>query len=161
MATEQKSAPKMPSSFSSIDYLKIPVFDRKKTADFYTTLFPFTYQKKWEHFTPEHKLFAVMVTHDPTNLIVEFRHVPEQAEAQRGWDPITWGVDNRNDLEPWAAWLDHHDVKRSKIFTGIKGWVMAAEDPDGKIIKLYVQQEDHEWPDHPDQDEYWLGVVKA
>lgn len=56
-------------------------------------------------------------------MIVEFRYVPEQAEAQKGWDPITWGVGTRADLQAWEDWWEANDVKRSKIFTAIKGWV--------------------------------------
>lgn len=74
---------------------------------------------------------------------------------------MTWGVGNRNDLEEWATWLDANNVKRSKIFVGIKGWVMACEDPDGKIVRLYVEDEEHEWTDHPDKDEYWLGSIQG
>lgn len=102
-----------------------------------------------------------MLQHTPTSLLLELRHVPDRAEAQKGLDPITWGVGTRADLEEWGKWLDQHSVKRSRIFTGIKGWVMGAEDPDGRIVRLYVQDEDHEWTDHPDQDEYWLGSITA
>ena len=42
---------------------------------------------------------------------------------------------------------------------GIKGWVMGCEDPDGRIGRLSVEDEEHEWTDHPDKDEYWLGSV--
>lgn len=38
---------------------------------------------------------------------------------------------------------------------------MAAEDPDRRIIRLYVQDEEHEWTDHPDRDPYWLGTVQG
>ena len=74
---------------------------------------------------------------------------------------MTWGVDKRADLEEWGVWFDAHGVKRSKIFTGIKGWVMGCEDPDGRIVRLYVDNEEHEWTDHPDEDEFWLGTVNA
>lgn len=161
MAASTTAPGTKPKSFNGINHLKLPVFSLKRTLDFYTTIFPFTHQPKWNHFTPEHKLFAQMFTHDPTNLIVEVRHVPAQAEAQRGWDPITWGVGNRKDLEEWAAWFDANGVKHSPILMGIKGWVMGCEDPDGKIVRLYVEDEEHEWIDNPDRDEYWLGTVQG
>ncbi|KAK9415857.1 putative Glyoxalase/fosfomycin resistance/dioxygenase domain-containing protein [Seiridium unicorne] len=101
-----------------------------------------------------------MLQHEPTNLIVELRYVPPQAKAQKGWDPITWGVGTRKNLEEWAAWLDGHGVQSSKVLTGIKGWVMACEDQDGRIVRLYVEDEEHEWTDQPDKDEYWLGTVE-
>lgn len=31
------------------------------------------------------------------------------------------------DLKAWGAWLDVCSVKRSRIFTGIKGWVMGCD----------------------------------
>jgi catechol 2,3-dioxygenase-like lactoylglutathione lyase family enzyme len=154
------SDPLMPKSFNGINHLKLPCHDILKTVDFYTKIFPFKRLHHYDHFTPEHKLFAVMVEHVPTKLILELRYVPEQANAQKGWDPITWGVGGRKDLEEWAAWFDYHGVKRSAIFTGIKGWVSACEDPDGRIVRLYVEDEEHEWTDHPDKNEYWLGIVK-
>ncbi len=63
--------------------------------------------------------------------------------------------------EEWVAWLDENKVHRSKIFTGIKGWLMGCEDPDGKIVRIYAEDESHEWTDHPDADEFWLGTVQA
>lgn len=102
-----------------------------------------------------------MFTHKSTSLIVEVRYEPTQAAAQKGWDPITWGVGTRKDLQEWAQWLDQWKVNRSPIFTGIKGWVMSCEDPDGRIVRLYVEDEEHDWTDHPDKDDYWLGKIQA
>jgi hypothetical protein len=64
------------------------------------------------------------------------------------------------ELGDWGRWFDSKGVKRSKVFMGIKGWVIGCEDPDGKIVRLYCDEE-HEWTDHPDRDEYWLGTVTA
>jgi catechol 2,3-dioxygenase-like lactoylglutathione lyase family enzyme len=150
----------MPSSFLGINHLKIPVFDLEATKTFYSTVLPLKYVPKYDHFTPAHELFAIMLTHEATNLIVEFRHDPVNAEAQKGWDPVTWETETRQDLEDWGEWFEKCGIKHSKVFTGIKGWVIAAEDPDGKIVRLYCNEE-HEWTDHPDKDEYWLGSVKA
>jgi hypothetical protein len=156
-----KSAAKPPRSFVGIDHLKLPVHSLRRTLEFYTTIFPFVHAPHYDHFTPEHQLFAQMFIHEPTKLIVEMRYNPDQAAAQRGWDPITWGVGTRQDLEEWGRWFDAHGVPHSRIFTGVKGWVMACEDPDGRIVRLYVQDEEHEWTDHPDKDEHWLGTVVA
>lgn len=58
---------------------------------------------------------------------------------------MTWGVDTRADRQEWAAWFDAHGIKRSKSFTGINGWVMGCENPDGRIVRLYADNEEHEW----------------
>ena len=151
--------PTMPSSFKGINHLKLPCHSLKKTYDFYTTIFPFKPLPQYNHYTPKHKLFAMMFTYEPSKLIIEVRYSPTEATAQKGWDPITWGVGTRKDLEEWGNWLDASNVKRSPVLMGIKGWVMGCEDPDGRIVRLYVEDEEHEWTDHPDKDEYWLGSV--
>jgi catechol 2,3-dioxygenase-like lactoylglutathione lyase family enzyme len=156
-----EAQPSMPTSFNGINHLKLPVFSIQKTHDFYTKIFPFTPLPQYDHFTPDHELFAKMFQHEPSKLIVEVRYVPSQAAAQKGWDPITYGVGTRKDLEQWIDWFDLNGVKHSRILTGIKGWVVGCEDPDGRIVRLYVEDEEHEWTDHPDKDEYWLGTVEA
>ncbi|KAM0812028.1 putative Glyoxalase/fosfomycin resistance/dioxygenase domain-containing protein [Seiridium cardinale] len=155
-----RQTPAKPTSFSGINHLKLPCDDIIKTSEFYERVFPFKRIHKYNHYTPDHKLFAIMLQHEPTNLIVELRYVPLQAKAQKGWDPITWVVGTRKNLEEWAAWLDGHSVQRNMGLTGIKGWVMACEHPDGRIVRLYVEDEEHEWTDHPDKDEYWLETVE-
>lgn len=119
-------------------------------------MLPFKHLTHLDHYTPDHELFAVVFTHEETKLMVELRYNPEQASAQKGWDPITWGVQGPADLESWAQWLDTKGVKRSRVFTGVQGWLLACEDPDGRHIRLYTVEE-HEWTVHPDKDDYWLG----
>ena len=108
------------------------------------------------HYTPEHKLYAVLFQHPATKTIIELRHDPTQAGVQKGWDPITWGVPSKQNLDEWAGWLDHCGVKRSRVLMGIKGWVLCCEDPDGRMVRMYCEEE-HEWTDNPDQDDEWLG----
>lgn len=157
--SNNKPAPSRPNgkrSLNGVNHLKLATNDLWKCHDFYTKIFGFTPLPHYNHYTPEHKLFAVMFEHSPTKTIVELRYEPNQAKAQEYWDPITWGVGTRKDLEEWGEWLDFNGIKRSPILTGIKGWVMACEDPDLKHVRLYVEDEEHEWSDHPTIDEYWL-----
>ncbi|KIM93902.1 hypothetical protein OIDMADRAFT_46013 [Oidiodendron maius Zn] len=147
----------MPKSFIGLHHLKLPCHSIKKTHEFYTTIFPFKPMPHADHFTPDHQLFAKLCIHEATKLIVELRYEPTQANLQKGWDPITYAVGTRKDLERWGEWFDANGVKHSRIFTGVSAWVMACEDPDGKIVRLYVSEEEHEWTDHVDKDERWLG----
>lgn len=150
-----------PKSLKGINHVKLPVFSLKRTLEFYTTVFPFIHLPELDHFTPDHKLFAQLFRHEPSRLLVELRYVPSRAEAQRGWDPVSWGVGTRKDLEEWAEWLDAHNVKHSPILKGLQSWMMACEDPDGKIIRFYVEDEEHEWTENPDKDENWLPKIET
>jgi hypothetical protein len=150
-----------PPTIKGIDHLKLVVRSLTTTRNFYTTIFPFTHIPAYDHHTSSGGLFAQILTHPPTKLLLELRYNPDQVSAQRGSDPITWAVSTRKDLEEWARWLDEHSVPHSRVLMGLKSWVMACEDPDGRIVRLYVQDEEHEWTETPDQDERWLGTVVA
>ena len=149
-------SPQKPSSLYGINHLKLASANILKTLHFYTAVLPMVHISKFNHYTAERKLFAVMFQHPSTKLLVEARNAPEQALAQKGWDPITWAVATKKDLDDWAAWLDHCEVKRSKVLTGMKGWVLVCEDPDERHVRFYCDEE-HEWSTNPDVDEYWLG----
>jgi len=145
-------------SFHGIDHLKLPAKDIRKTLEFYTTVFPFTPCPEWDHRTPEGDLFAVMFKYEPTGLIVEVRKNEKQAEAQQGWDPITWSVESRADLDEWKAKFEKEGINHSKVFTGLKGWVLCANDPDGKLVRLYTKEE-HEWSTNFDKGKTFISAI--
>ena len=108
----------MAASFHGVNHLKLPCFSINKKHDFYPKILPFTPLPQYDHFTPDHKLFAKMCEHAPTKLIIETRYVPSQAAAQKGWDPITYGVSTRKDLDRWVEWFESKSVKYSRILFG-------------------------------------------
>lgn len=126
-------------NFLGLDHLKLPAKDIEKTTWFYTEVLPFNRESKWDHKTPapESRLFATMLScHELGDITMEIRHNEDWAEKTVGVDHITWRVGTRKDLEHWQEWFRGKGVKHSKIFTGFKGWVLAAEDPDGRIVRL-------------------------
>lgn len=142
-----------------INHLKLPATDIRKTLDFYIKIMGCEYLPQYDHYNKENELFAVMfkVKHNSDNIIVEVRRSPDHAKAQAGWDSITFGVRTRADLEAWKGWFESNGVKCSRVFRGLKGWVSCALDPDGKIVRLYCDEE-HEWDtENFDEDSFWLG----
>ncbi|KAK8877365.1 VOC family protein [Apiospora arundinis] len=163
--------PAKPPRLLGLNHLKLASHDILATRDFYTTVFPFTPLPAYDHRRADGSLFAVMFRHDlkpagtgtgsgtgTGNTLIEARHNSQQAAAQVGWDPVTWGVGTRADLDDWARWLDLKGVEHSRVLRGVKGWVLCARDPDGKIVRLYTEEE-HEWG-LPEEDEIWLGSLE-
>lgn len=171
----QAMAPQRPD-FTGINHLKLAANDISKTRDFYCNILNFTHHTKWDHYTASGKLFAVMLTFehtipptsksaDPntntegatqtTPILCEIRRNEAQAKAQGGWDPITFGVKTKVELERAREWFEANGVKCSRVFTGLKGWVFGALDPDGKIVRVYCEEE-HQWTTDVDRDEFWL-----
>jgi len=182
-------SPPPPPVITAIHHLKLPTSSIAAAFHFYTHILNFTPLPHLDHFTspppslsspspsppasssnssvssvPQKHLFAALVLHAPSQTIVEFRYHPEQAAKQKGWDPITWAVSKKADLERWGAWVDERGegrVKRSRVLSGLKSWWMGIEDPDGRIVRLYVADEEHEWldPSQLDHDEYWMAPI--
>lgn len=126
-------------NFLGLDHLKLPAKDLLKTTWFYTEVLPFKRELKWDHktHTPESRLFATMLScHELGDITMEIRHNEDWAEKTTGVDHITWRVPTRKDLEHWQKWFVEKGVKRSNIFTGMKGWVLCAEDPDRRIVRV-------------------------
>lgn len=127
-----------------------------KAYDFYTTVLGFAKMPQFDHKTASGELFAVICQHEPSKQLVEIRKNPEQAIKQKHWDPITWSVETRDDLDRWISWFDQHNVKHSEIFVAMKSWLLVAEDPDGRFVK-FMTKETHEWTTDFSKDDYWLG----
>ena len=144
-------------SFLGIHHIKLPAVDFRKTIEFYTTHLPFVHISDLDHIHPDtHAVYAVILQHKPSSLHIEIRDAADQAIKQKGFDPVTWAVETRQDLEEWSVYFERCGVKHSKVFTGAKGWLLVAEDPDGRFVRFY-SLESHEMTSDTDRDAYWLG----
>ncbi|KAI1164599.1 hypothetical protein F5B18DRAFT_614618 [Nemania serpens] len=146
--------PGRPTGLLTVHHLKLPATDLVKTYEFYTNVLPFQATPSLNHYTASGKLYSAIFSNG-ANLLVDIREDAKQAAAQKGFDPITWGVPTRNDLKEWQAWLASQGVNHSRLFMAVKGWVLCFEDPDAKVVRLYTTAEEHEWCE-PDEDDYWL-----
>ena len=149
--------PSQPPSILGLNHIKLPAYSIAATYAFYTDILPFTPLPEYDHFTPDRKIFAKLCRHDPSGLLLEVRYRPEQAAAQKGWDPVAFGVSTRKDLEKWVEWLDTKSIRHSGILKAINSWVVVCQDPDEKMVRFHVQEEQHAWTNEPDTDAFWLG----
>jgi catechol 2,3-dioxygenase-like lactoylglutathione lyase family enzyme len=74
--------------------------------------------------------------------LVSFRVNPAAVEGCRGFDPVSFAVQSRDDLERWVEHLDSLDVKHSPIVEASIGWLLIFDDPDGLTLHLYT------WAEH-------------
>ncbi|KAI0965616.1 hypothetical protein F4678DRAFT_451995 [Xylaria arbuscula] len=154
MASSPTPIPSKPTGPLTIHHLKLPAADLSKTYDFYTKVLPFQAIPSLNHYTASGKLYGAIFS-NVAGLFVEVREDAKQTATQKGFDPITWGVPARNDLQIWAAWLASQGVKHSRILMGVKGWVLCFEDPDARFVRLYTTEEEHEWCE-PDKGQFSL-----
>ncbi|KAK5158384.1 hypothetical protein LTS14_003402 [Recurvomyces mirabilis] len=90
-----------PPPFTKINHIKLAAKDIRMTQMFYNEIMGCAYIPEYDHKTAQGELFTSMVKlqHEGKDFIVEIRHNEAQAKAQEGWDPITWGVPARKDLD--------------------------------------------------------------
>ncbi|KAJ6488871.1 Glyoxalase/Bleomycin resistance protein/Dihydroxybiphenyl dioxygenase [Mycena sanguinolenta] len=145
-----------PPPILGVHHLKIPTSSISDKLAFYTSVLRFTHLPHLDHkHAGSGDVFAVLIQHPQTGLLVELRLNGAQAEKQRGWDAVTWSVETRADLETWRARLVANGVECSRVLKGFQGWVLVAEDPDGAMVRWYCK-ETHEWDENIDVDERWL-----
>ncbi|KAK4501074.1 hypothetical protein PRZ48_006880 [Zasmidium cellare] len=144
-------------TLGGIHHIKLPVTSIEQTLPFYTDILGLKRIAAYDHINKQGERFAVILesNHRGVPMLVELRKNPQQAEKQRHTNPIVWAVSKRDDLDVWRDWLEKEEVKCSKVFTGIKGWVLCALDPDEKMVRLYCD-EPHEMTTDYDVDEFWL-----
>jgi hypothetical protein len=62
--------------------------------------------------------------------IVSFRVNPTAAAGNRGFDPVSFAVRSRDDLESWTEHLDSPGIGHSPVVAASIGWLLVFDDPD-------------------------------
>ncbi|KAF2102767.1 Glyoxalase/Bleomycin resistance protein/Dihydroxybiphenyl dioxygenase [Rhizodiscina lignyota] len=146
-----------PPAIAKVHHIKFPCSDIDAALKWYTDVLSARRIEQFDHFKADGSVFAYILDMPLFgNINLELRLDADHAEKQRGHDPVTWAVGSEADLESWEKWLTAKDVKHSRVLTGVIGWVLVFEDPDGRFLRLYTLEA------HPktalfDKDEYWLG----
>jgi catechol 2,3-dioxygenase-like lactoylglutathione lyase family enzyme len=123
---------------AGIHHLKFPVADFERSVAFYERVLGARRLLALDHRKPDGELFAVILEVPQLGTHLELRLNPEAAQAQKGFDPVTLAVQTLEDLHAWETHLTAHNVPHSPVLTGMKGWVLALEDPDGRHVRFYT-----------------------
>jgi catechol 2,3-dioxygenase-like lactoylglutathione lyase family enzyme len=140
-----------------IHHLKLNVADLARSLMFYEQALGARRVAALDHRWPSGELFAYVLTVEGLGTHLELRLSPELAERERGLDIITLAVRGREDLLRWDAHLTSFDVAHSPVLTGLIGWLLVMEDPDGRRIRFYTQER-HGPELLPSRDPHWLGA---
>ena len=128
-------------TLAGIHHVKIPVTDLDRSVSWYDEVFGFRTTLEF----PEGDGVVRGVAGEMAGLgrvQVTFRVNPAAAEGCRGFDPISWGVEDKADIERWAAHLDELGIDHSPVIEASAGWLLVFDDPDGLQIHLYS------WAEH-------------
>jgi catechol 2,3-dioxygenase-like lactoylglutathione lyase family enzyme len=146
---------KPPPALAGLHHLKFAVSDLDASLVFYESALGARRVAAFDHRRGDGTVFAIVLDVPGMGTYLELRLDPDAAAAQAGFDPVTLAVRARADLDLWAIHLDARGIEHSPILTGLLGWLLAFDDPDGRRLHLYTI-ETHGPELKPSFDERWL-----
>jgi catechol 2,3-dioxygenase-like lactoylglutathione lyase family enzyme len=65
------------------------------------------------------------------------RENPAAAAGIQGFDPVSFGIEDKAAAQEWVAHLDGLGIPHSPVIDATVGWIVVFHDPDGTEIHLY------------------------
>ncbi|MFJ5303039.1 VOC family protein [Streptomyces sp. NPDC088350] len=121
---------------AGIHHVKLPVTDLDRSRDWYGRVLGF----KVTHEFPDADGVVRGVAGEVPGLgdtVLCLRVNSEAAHGCQGFDPVSFGVRDRADVEAWAARLDTLGIPHSPVIEASIGWLLVFNDPDGLDLHLY------------------------
>ncbi|TCO60511.1 VOC family protein [Actinocrispum wychmicini] len=126
---------------AGIHHVKIPVTDLARTAQWYRQVFGLCPTMEFREADGVVRGFVGEIPGlAPTQ--VAFRVNDVAAAGSRGFDPVSFAVKSRDDLETWVEHLDSLGIEHSPVIEASVGWLLVFDDPDGVTLHLYT------WAEH-------------
>jgi catechol 2,3-dioxygenase-like lactoylglutathione lyase family enzyme len=123
-------------TLAGVHHVKIPVTDLDRSLDWYSRVFGLRVTIEFPDGDG-----VVRGAGGPLpglgDTLVTFRHNPKAVAGCEGFDPVSFAVDGRADIEAWAAHLDRLGISHSPVIEASVGWLLVFTDPDGLQLHLY------------------------
>ena len=128
-----------------INHLKFATANIKRTQQFYCNIMGMEYLPQYDFYNQQQQLISVMIRLKHTEehaTLIELWQNESQALAQFDMDLVTYAVRSMESLRQWKGWFERHGVHCSEIqaFQTLKGWALSANDPDGRIVRIYCDE---------------------
>jgi catechol 2,3-dioxygenase-like lactoylglutathione lyase family enzyme len=145
-------------TLAGVHHVKLPVTDLGRSVDWYTGVFGFRVIVEF----PDGDGVVRGVAGEVPGLgdtQLALRVNPKAAEGCRGYDPVSFAVQGRADVEAWAAHLDGLGIAHSPVIEATIGWLLVFHDPDG--LELHLYSWDAHGVDHTGRPGYGRAVEGA
>lgn len=130
-----------PPGLAGIHHIKIPVTDLQRSLDWYSRVFGYETTLVFPEADGVNRGAGGTIPGlGPTT--IAFRVNPEAAHGCKDFDPVSFGVADREAIEAWVKHLDDLGVEHSPIIEASLGWLLVFDDPDGLQLHLYS------WAEH-------------
>ena len=121
---------------AGIHHVKMPVTDLDRSRDWYGRVLGFKVTYEFQDADGVVRGFAGEVPGLGDSMLC-LRVNSQAAQGCQGFDPVSFAVRDRADVEAWAAHLDTLGVPHSPVIEASIGWLLVFNDPDGLDLHLY------------------------
>ncbi|POX57952.1 VOC family protein [Streptomyces sp. Ru62] len=123
-----------------LHHIKIPVSDLERSIAWYGSVLGARRIPEFDHVTRDGELFAVILDVPGADVPVELRLDPATAGRLAGFDPLTFTVPGRAELDGWIRHLDTLGVPHSPVIVALVGHLLVVPDPDGVRLRFYTDE---------------------
>ncbi|MDI2131432.1 VOC family protein [Yinghuangia seranimata] len=142
-------------ALDGIHHVKFPVSDLPRSLAWYRDVFGLTVVMEFPDEGGVPRGVAATVPGLGETMFA-LRENPDAAAGCKGFDPVSFAVRDRADVEAWAAHLDTLGVPHSPVIEASIGWILVFHDPDG--LELHVYTWARHGQDHGDLPGYGRAV---
>ena len=121
---------------AGIHHVKMPVTDLDRSRDWYGRVLGFKVTYEFQDADGVVRGVAGEVPGLGDSMLC-LRVNFQAAQGCQGFDPVSFAVRDRADVEAWAAHLDTLGVPHSPVIEASIGWLLVFSDPDGLDLHLY------------------------
>ncbi|WP_331728462.1 VOC family protein [Streptomyces sp. NBC_01176] len=139
-----------------LHHIKIPVSDLERSMAWYRSVLGARRLAEFDHVTQDGELFAVILDVPGVDVPVELRVDPATAGRLAGFDPLTFTVTGRAELDGWIGHLDALGVPHSPVIVALVGYLLVVPDPDGVRLRFYTDEPHGLGAEHVDFTSPWL-----
>ncbi|MDQ7903678.1 VOC family protein [Phytohabitans sp. ZYX-F-186] len=124
-------------TLAGIHHIKIPVTDLARSVKWYSHVLGF---QPTIEFPDADGIVRGIAGAAPGlgDTLIAFRVNPQAANGCRGFDPVSFAVNDQADIQAWATHLDTLGVHHSPLIEASIGWLLIFDDPDGLTLHLYT-----------------------
>ncbi|WP_019057825.1 VOC family protein [Streptomyces prunicolor] len=121
---------------AGIHHVKMPVTDLDRSRDWYGRVLGFKVTYEFQDADGVVRGVAGEVPGLGDSMVC-LRVNSQAAQGCQGFDPVSFAVPDRADIEAWAAHLDTLGIPHSPVIEASIGWLLVFNDPDGLDLHLY------------------------
>jgi catechol 2,3-dioxygenase-like lactoylglutathione lyase family enzyme len=121
---------------AGIHHVKMPVTDLDRSRDWYGRVLGFKVTYEFQDADGVVRGVAGEVPGLGDSMLC-LRVNSQAAQGCQGFDPVSFAVPDRADIETWAAHLDTLGIPHSPVIEASIGWLLVFNDPDGLDLHLY------------------------